>query len=195
MTETELKAVVDDLALRRRRVEEGGGVLEKEGYLQDRRWDTEEETIRARDHVLRIRVFNGRSGTRSGTEASLEWKGPTRAENGYKLREEIGTTVGDATALSEMMERLGLQVTRTIDRDIVQFRLRGATVRFETYPRMDILVEVEGTAAQIEEAVAVIGLPRDAYTADSLPEFMARYEQRTGKRPVVCAADLDDEEW
>ena len=191
MTETELKAVVDDLALRRRLVEEGGGVLEKEGYLQDRRWDTEAETIRARDHVLRIRVFSGRAGT----EASLEWKGPTRAENGFKLREEIGTTVADATALSEMMERLGLQVTKTIDRDIVQFKLRGATVRFETYPRMDVLVEVEGTTAQIEEAVSVIGLPRESYTADSLPEFMARYEQRTGKRPVVCAADLDDEEW
>ena len=191
MTEKELKAVVDDLALRRRLVEAGGGVLEKEGYLQDRRWDTEKETYRTRDHVLRIRVFNGQPAN----EASLEWKGPTRAENGYKLREEIGTTIGDAAALSEMMERLGLQVTRTIDRDIVQFKLRGATVRFETYPRMDILVEVEGTAAQIEAAVGVIGIPREAYTADSLVEFMARYEQRTGKRPVVCAADLDEVEW
>jgi len=191
MTETELKAVVDDLALRRRLVEEGGGVLEKEGYLQDRRWDTEKEAYRTRDHVLRIRVFNGQPAN----EASLEWKGPTRAENGYKLREEIGTSIGDAAALSEMMERLGLQVTRTIDRDIVQFKLRGATVRFESYPRMDILVEVEGTAAQIEAAVGVIGIPRAAYTADSLVEFMARYERRTGKRPVVCAADLDEVEW
>ena len=191
MTETELKAVVDDLALRRRLVEEGGGVLEKEGYLQDRRWDTEAEAYRTRDHVLRIRVFNGKPAN----EASIEWKGPTRAENGYKLREEIGTTIGDPSALSEMMERLGLQVTRTIDRDIVQFKLRGATVRFETYPRMDVLVEVEGTTAQIEAAVGVIGIPREAYTVDSLFEFMARYEKRTGKRPIVCAADLDESEW
>jgi adenylate cyclase class IV len=191
MIETELKAVVDDLPLRRRRVEEGGGVLEKEGYLQDRRWDTQTDSIGTRDHVLRIRVFNGRPAN----EASLEWKGPTRAAKGYKLREEIGTSVGDAAALSEIMERLGLQVTRTIDREIVQFKLHGATVRFESYPRMDDLVEVEGTPAEIEQAVGVIGLPREAFTADSLVEFMARYEQRTGKRPVVCAADLDDEEW
>ena len=191
MTETELKAVVDDLALRRRLVEEGGGELEKEGYLQDRRWDTEAETIGRRDHVIRIRVFNGHPAN----EASLEWKGPARIDGGYKLREEIGTDIADPAALSELMERLGLQVTRTIDRDIVQFTLHGATVRFESYPRMDILVEVEGTPAQIERAVAVIGLPREAYSADSLVEFMARFEQRTGKRPVVCAADLDDEEW
>jgi adenylate cyclase class IV len=191
MTETELKAVVDDLPLRRKRVEQGGGVLEKEGYLQDRRWDDPAERISGRDHVLRTRVFEGQGVS----EMSLEWKGPTHSRDGYKLREEIGTPIGDVTALSEIMERLGLQVSRTIDREIAQYTLCGATVRFESYPRMDDLVEVEGTPDQIERAVAVIGLPRDAYTADSLPEFMARFEQRTGKRPVVCAADLDEEEW
>jgi len=189
MTETELKAVVDDLTLRRRRVEHAGGVLEKEGYLQDRRWDTEAETIGARDHVVRIRVFTGFPRD----EASLEWKGPTRSHDGYKVREEIGTTVGDAAALSEMFERLGLRVTRTIDREIAQFKLDGATIRFESYPRMDILVEVEGTPSQIERAIEVIGIARQEYRADALADFMARYEQRTGQRPVVCAADLEAE--
>lgn len=191
MTETELKAVVDDLALRRRLVAEGGGVLMLEGFLQDRRWDDNAERMRGRDHMLRIRVFT--SGGR--TDATLEWKGPTQSRDGYKMREEIGTTVGDAEALSEMMERLGLQVTRTVDREIAQFQLCGATVRFESYPRMDDLVEVEGTPEQIERAVAIIGLPRESFTADSLPDFMARYERRTGKRAVVCAADLDEVEW
>jgi adenylate cyclase class IV len=189
LTETELKAVVDDLAMRRRRVEQAGGVLEKEGHLQDRRWDTEAETIGARDHVIRIRVFNGTPSN----EASLEWKGPTRSHDGYKVREEIGTSVGDAAALSEMFERLGLQVTRTIDREIAQFTLDGATIRFESYPRMDVLVEVEGSPTQIERAIDVIGIPREQYRADALADFMARYEQRTGKRPVVCAADLEAE--
>ena len=189
MTETEVKAVVDDLAMRRRRVEDAGGVLEKEGYLQDRRWDDAAERISARDHVLRTRVFTARGHV----EASLEWKGPTQVRDGYKLREEIGTAVGDATALIEIMERLGMQVTRTIDREIAQFKLHGATVRFESYPRMDVLVEVEGTPEQIEGAVNAIGIPRAQFTADSLVQFMARYEQRTGKRPVVCAADLEAE--
>ncbi len=191
MTETELKAVVDDLALRRKRVEEGGGVLEKEGYLQDRRWDDAAERITGRDHVLRVRVFtaNGK------IESSIEWKGPTQSIDGYKTRDEIGTSIGDPTALSEIMQRLGLQVTRTIDREIVQYRLRGATVRFESYPRMDDLVEIEGTPEAIEQAVSVVGMPRTSYTTDSLIAFMDRFEQRTGKRPVVCAADLDDEEW
>ena len=191
MTETELKAVVDDMALRRKRVEEGGGVLEKEGYLQDRRWDDAAERIAGRDHVLRVRVFTAHGKV----ESSIEWKGPTHSDGTYKTREEIGTAISDATALSEIMERLGLQVTRTIDREIAQYRLRGATVRFESYPLMDDLVEVEGTPDAIEQAVAVLGIPRESYTTDSLLAFMGRFEQRTGKRPVVCAADLDDEGW
>jgi hypothetical protein len=92
-----------------------------------------------------------------------------------------------------MFERLGLRVTRTIDREIAQFKLDGATIRFESYPRMDILVEVEGTPSQIERAIEVIGIARQEYRADALADFMARYEQRTGQRPVVCAADLEAE--
>ena len=51
-----------------------------------------ERALRARDHVLRVRIY--RAATRRARK--LDWKGPTRREQGYKLREEIGTHVGDA---------------------------------------------------------------------------------------------------
>jgi adenylate cyclase class IV len=192
VTETELKAVVEDIAAARAAVERAGGKLELEGMLQDNRYEDDLGRMRKQDHVLRVRVFRG--GGRE--EASLEWKGPTRIVGGLKAREEIGTRVSDAGALIEIVERLGYEVTRTIDREIAQYTLQGATVRFERYPRMDDLVEVEGTAEAIERAIAALGIARDAFTADSLPEFMARYEKRTGKRPIVCAADLEaGEDW
>ena len=192
MTETELKAVVGDLAACRAAVERAGGVLEMEGHLQDVRYEDDGGRMRKADHVLRVRVFRGAGRE----EASLEWKGPTRVVGGLKAREEIGTRVADAAALIEIVARLGYEVARTIDREIAQYALAGATVRFERYPRMDDLVEVEGSADAIERAIAVLGMPRDSYTTDSLPAFMDRYERRTGKRPVVCAADLDPgEEW
>ena len=187
MTETELKAVVADMAACRAAVERAGGVLELEGHLRDDRYEDEQGRMKQLDQVLRIRIFRGRERV----EASLEWKGPTRVVAGLKAREEIGTAVGDAEALGEIVTRLGYIVAKTIDREIAQYALVGATVRFERYPRMDDLVEVEGTAEAIERAIAALGIPRDSFTADSLPAFMARYEQRTGKRPVVCAADLD----
>lgn len=191
MTETELKAVVEDLAACRASVERAGGVLELEGHLQDCRYEDDGGRLKKNDHVLRIRIFRGNGRE----EASLEWKGPTRLMNGLKAREEIGTKVADAAALTEIVEKLGYEISRTIDREIAQYVLHGATVRFERYPRMDDLVEVEGTAEAIERAIAAMQLPRASFTADSLPTFMARYQERTGKRPIVCAADLEDAEW
>jgi len=54
-------------------------------------------------------------------------------------------------------------------------------IRLERYPRMDLLLEVEGDPAGIERAVALTGLPRAAFTADPLAEFVRRYELRTGE--------------
>jgi adenylate cyclase class IV len=186
MTEIELKAVVDDMARRRSAVERAGGKLEMEGRLEDRRYDMADGALKQRDHVLRVRVFRDGSTQR----ASLEWKGPARSRDGYRLREEIGTGASDPAALMAIVERLGFVVTRAIDRHIAQYSLEGATVRFERYPRMDDLVEVEGQPDAIERAVAAIGIPRSAYNAESLPEFVERYQQRTGQRAAISDADL-----
>ena len=84
-----------------------------------------------------------------------------------------------------------------IDRDVVQYAFREATVRFERYPRMDALVEVEGQPDDIERAIRALGMPRNAFTADRLPAFVARFEARTGERAALnrreIARDASDE--
>ena len=187
MIETELKAVVDDWERRRGAVERAGGILTLQGTLRDRRYDTRDGRLAGRDHVLRIRVFHDGSGRARG---SLEWKGRAEERGGYKLREEIGTGVDDAHALVTLVEKLEYIVVRAIDREIAQYTLHGATVRFERYPRMDDLVEVEGEPAAIERAVAAIGIARSAYTAEALAAFVRRYEQRTGERAAVSDREL-----
>ncbi|HEX9484338.1 MAG TPA: class IV adenylate cyclase, partial [Gemmatimonadaceae bacterium] len=141
MLEVELKSVVDDTAVRRAAIERAGGVLVFEGRLEDRRYDFDDRSLTMRDHVLRVRIYRDEHSAR----AQLDWKGPTRRAEGYKLREEIEARVSDADALVAILERLGFRVTIEIDRDIAQYELHGAMVRFEHYPRMDDLVEVEGT--------------------------------------------------
>lgn len=187
MIETELKAVVDDWDERRAAVERAGGILTLEGTLRDRRYDTRDGLLASQDQVLRVRVFHDRSGAAHG---SLEWKGPAEERDGYKLREEVGTSVDDADALVTVVEKLGYVVVRAIDREIAQYALHGATVRFERYPRMDDLVEVEGEPSAIERAVSALGIPREAYTAEALPAFVRRYEQRTGDHAAVCVREL-----
>jgi adenylate cyclase class IV len=189
MREVELKSLVPDLALARRRVEAAGGVLAYAGRLEDRRYDTRDRQLAGRDHVLRVRVYRGPAGAR----ALLDWKGRTEYERGYKVREELSTGVADADVLVEMLDRLGYVVTQEIDRWVAQYDLGGTAVRFECYPRMDTLVEVEGVPQGIEAAIEVLGLPRAGFTADRLPAFVARFEARTGQRAALSDRELRGE--
>jgi len=186
MREVELKSVVDDLAARRKQAEQAGGKLAFAGKLIDRRYDSVNGDLIRRDHVLRLRIYES-EGKREG---HLDWKGETRYEDGYKVRDEISTEIGDPNSLATMLANLGLRVIREIEREIFQYSLAGAVVRFERYPRMDDLVEVEGSPDSIEKAIGVIGLPRDGFSAWRLADFITAYETRTGQRAAVSAREM-----
>ncbi len=189
MREVELKSVVDDAVLRRRRVEQAGATLLFEGALRDVRYDTAGGDLIRRDHVLRIRTY-AHAGK---IEGHLDWKGETRYEEGFKIREEISTTVGDPEVLASIVSNLGFLIIREIDREIAQYSLHGAVVRFEHYPRMDDLVEIEGDAGVIEKAILTIGLPRSGFTSERLTDFVARFERRTGDRAAVSSRERGGE--
>ena len=190
MLEVELKSVVDDIQRRRGAIEADGATLVFEGRLEDRRYDLADRALTARDHVLRVRVYRDVHGDR----AQLDWKGPTRREDGYKLREELEARFTDASALVAILGKLDYQVTIAIDREIAQYDLGGAMVRFEKYPRMDDLVEVEGTPEQIERAIASLGLAREGFTSERLPDFARRFEERTGTAAALSHASLAGDE-
>ena len=189
MLEVELKSVVDDVPRRRALVEAAGGRLVFSGRLEDRRYDTTGRTLTAKDQVLRVRTYHDERGTR----AQLDWKGPTRRENGYKLREELEAKVTDGDALDAILWQLEYRVTMAIDRIITQYDLDGAMVRFEAYPRMDDLVEVEGSPEQIERAITALELPRAGFTTDRLPDFARRFWLRTGTAAALSHAELSGE--
>ncbi|HSC31315.1 MAG TPA: class IV adenylate cyclase [Gemmatimonadaceae bacterium] len=186
MREVELKAVLDDWARRAVRLTRAGAVLTFAGRLEDRRYDTPRRDLARRDEVLRLRVYRDASGAR----AELGWKGPTGYEGGYKVRDELQCTADAPDVLATMLARLGYEVTRAIDREIAQYDLEGTAVRFERYPRMDDLVEVEGAPAGIEHAIATLGIERSAFCTDRLPQFVTRWQQRTGQQPALCDDEL-----
>ncbi|MEW5917286.1 MAG: class IV adenylate cyclase [Gemmatimonadota bacterium] len=184
MRELELKAVVPDLESCRTRLEQHGGVCRERGLLRDRRFDTAERTLRARDVVLRVREF---SGTHS--HASVDWKGAASVVQGYKEREEVSLGVADGETAALILARLGYKVSFEIERDVDVYDFRGATIRFERYPRMDTLVEVEGTPAEIEAAIVALGIPRSAFGTGRLADFAKAFEDRTGTRAAVSSAE------
>ena len=189
MREVELKAVVDDLAERKKKIEAAGASLSFEGKISDRRYDFASLELTGRDEVLRTRRYQSPASTRT----YLDWKGPTEMRDGYKMREEITSPVEDFDSFEKILEKLGLQLTWEIDRDISQYELAGAVIRFETYPRMDVLVEVEGDPDAIEAAIEAIGLPRGMFTSERLPDFVNAFEHRTGVRAAVSDRELQND--
>lgn len=184
MRELELKAVVPDVKACRARLMQQGGVLREAGKLRDLRYDTEDRALRARDVVLRVREFSGAT-----KRVSLDWKGAATFDSGYKEREEVTLGVADSTSARRILEGLGLVVSFEIDRDIEVFDVLGATVRFESYARMDTLVEVEGAPHAIEQAIQALGIARSEFTTERLADFVQRYEERTGQRAALSNAD------
>jgi len=188
MREVELKAVVDDLAERRKRIEEAGGSLSFEGRISDRRYDFPSRDLSSRDEVLRVRRYIGHPST----QTFLDWKGPTEFRDVYKVRDEITTPVEDFESLELILFRLGFELTSEIDREIAQYQIRGATVRFEVYPRMDVLVEVEGEPSAIEDAIEALGLARGVFSNRRLSDFVEEFERRTGVRAAISDSGLGE---
>jgi adenylate cyclase class IV len=180
--ELELKAVVDDPALLRERLRTGGATVVTAGLMEDRRYDRG-GILAAGDLVLRTRriIHDDR-----GIEMILGWKGPARlSSGGYKLREELEYHIEGGASPDPLLVALGYAVVYRIDRRIEIWELAGATLRIEWYPQMDVLLEVEGAPDAIEAAIACSGIPRPRFTADSLADFTARYERRTGQKAVI----------
>jgi adenylate cyclase class IV len=191
--ELELKAMVPDLDACRARVEAAGAHLVFTGLLTDRRWDLPHRPLSARDEVVRVRTSEpapSSDGSRALTRHVLDWKGPTRVENGYKRRLERSTGVDDPVVLETILRAAGFVVVREVEREVVQYALGDATLRFERYPRLDVLIEVEGTPEAVEAAIAASGLPRASFTAARLTDFVADFERRTGTRAALTTRDL-----
>jgi adenylate cyclase class IV len=159
--------------------------------MEDRRYDLDGE-LTAQDEVLRVRRFVHAGGT---ADAELTWKGPTRRSgDGYKLREELSCRVAAGSdSPGKILEALGYTVTQAVDRWVEFFELGGAVLRIEWYPRMDVLLEVEGPPDTIETAIQATALPRDGFSAEPLVEFVRRYDARSPRPAVLAVGELDGE--
>lgn len=176
--ETELKAVVDDPAALQRQLEAAGAVRIREGLMADRRYD-QGGALAQKAEVLRLRSYRLCNG---GLEGRITWKGPARADGGgYRVREEHEVNFsGDGAQAAALLGALGYQETFALDRWVEYWKLGSATVRLEWYPRMDVLCEVEGEPDAIEQAIAVTGIPRAAFSDEAIGDFVLRYESRKG---------------
>ena len=114
---------------------------------EDSLLDTEDEQLRRRRCVLRVRVENGKS--------RLTFKGPVEP-GAMKLREEVETVVGDGSILLRVLEEVGLHVWFRYEKYREEFSHEDVIVAIDETP-VGVFVEIEGGEQGIAAMAEALG--------------------------------------
>lgn len=132
--------------------------------------DTEDEVLRRRRCVLRVRLECGKS--------RLTFKGPVQSAP-MKLREEVETVVGDGEVLLRVFEELGLHVWFRYHKYREEFAAEDVIVAVDETP-VGTFVEIEGGEQGIERMAAGLGLSAADYILDSYRALFLKHRVEAG---------------
>jgi adenylate cyclase class 2 len=132
--------------------------------------DTDDEDLRRRRCVLRVRVENGKS--------RVTFKGPVQPSI-MKVREEDETLVGDGEVLLKIFEELGLHIWFRYEKYREEFSYDDVIVAIDETP-VGVFVEIEGGEQGIENAAAALGRSRADYVVDSYRSLFLQHRDACG---------------
>ena len=124
---------------------------------EDSLLDTEDESLRRRRCVLRIRVENGKS--------RITFKGPVQPSL-MKVRDEFETVIGDGVLLLHIFEELGFHVWFRYEKYREEFSREDVTVAIDETP-VGVFVELEGSEHGITATAEALGSRPEHYVLDS----------------------------
>jgi adenylate cyclase class 2 len=133
--------------------------------------DDEEESLRRRRCVLRIRTEGGKS--------RLTFKGPVQPA-AVKTREELETVVGDGEVLQRVLEELGLHVWFRYEKYREEFALEDVVLAIDETP-VGVFVEIEGSEPRIAAAAQALGRSPDEFVLDSYRTLWLKHREATGQ--------------
>ena len=135
---------------------------------EDALLDSDDEALRRRRCVLRVRMENGKS--------RLTFKGPVQPGI-MKIREELETLVGDGEVLLNVLKELGLHVWFRYEKYREEFAHADVIVAIDETP-VGTFVEIEGSEKGIHEMAAALARKPADYVTDSYRGlFMKHCEQ------------------
>lgn len=171
--EIEIKFRIDDPALFRRRLE--SAAARRSESLLETNWlfDTPDGGLRHHDCGLRVREMRIEDG--KTTRTTLTFKGP-RVSGELKVREEVETTVHDATAVRLILARLGYRPMVLFEKRRECWQLGACEVTLDELPRLGWWLEIEGpTAEEVGKTRQVLGLGDVSPVAQTYVEMAARH--------------------
>ena len=137
---------------------------------EDSLLDSDDESLRRRRCVLRVRVENGKS--------RLTFKGPVQPSS-MKVREELETVVGDGSVLLQVLEELGLHVWFRYEKYREEFSHEDVTVAIDETP-VGVFVEIEGSEHGITDMAEALGKGPSDYILDSYRGLFLRLRDQFG---------------
>jgi adenylate cyclase, class 2 len=180
--EREVKLRFDSVEEARRAVIGAGCTPRMGRRLQaDAMLDTDDEQLRRRRCVLRVRVENGKS--------RVTFKGPVQPST-MKVREEDETLVGDGEVLLKIFRELGLHVWFRYEKYREEFSHEDVIVAIDETP-VGVFVEVEGCEQGIETAAAALGRSQADFIVDSYRSLFLQLRDRFGLTTSDMVFDTD----
>jgi adenylate cyclase class 2 len=137
---------------------------------EDALLDTEDEQLRRRRCVLRVRVENGKS--------RVTFKGPVQP-SAMKVREELETLVGDGEVLMRVFSELGLHTWFRYEKYREEFSHEDVIVAIDETP-VGVFVEIEGSENGIAAMAAALGRSADDYVVDSYRGLFLQHREEFG---------------
>ena len=137
---------------------------------EDALLDAEDESLRRRRCVLRIRIENGKS--------RITFKGPVQPSV-MKLRDEFETIVGDGVLLLRIFEELGFHVWFRYEKYREEFTHEEVIVAIDETP-VGVFVELEGSEPGITAMATLLGRRTSDYVLDSYRGLFLKHREEFG---------------
>jgi adenylate cyclase class 2 len=137
---------------------------------EDALLDTEDESLRRRRCVLRVRLENGKS--------RITFKGPVQPSE-MKLRDELETIIGDGVLLLRIFEEVGFHILFRYEKYREEFSHEEVIVAIDETP-VGVFVEIEGSEQGITTMARALGRRPDDYVLDSYRGLFLKYREQYG---------------
>jgi adenylate cyclase class 2 len=132
--------------------------------------DTEDEMLRRRRCVLRIRTESGKS--------LMTYKGPVQPSR-MKVRPEHETVIGDGEVMLRVFEELGLHVWFRYEKYREEYSAEDVTIAIDETP-IGTFVEVEGGEHGILTMTGALGRTPEDFVLDSYRGLFIKHRETFG---------------
>ena len=148
----------------------GATPLRSRRLQEDSLLDTEDESIRRRRCVLRIRTESGKS--------LLTYKGPV-LPGSMKIRDEYEPVIGDGEVVQRVLEELGLHVWFRYEKYREEYAAEDVTIAVDETP-VGTFVEIEGGEQGILTMTVALGRSPTDFVLDSYRGLFIKHREEFG---------------